>query len=245
MRITAVWTVAAKDFRIFVRKRNILYSIIGLEVFVSVLLPLIAGFIARKSGNPADVIPVAAGFLSFGAFVIGAALLPVALASYSLVGEKIQKCFEPLLVTPVEDAEILAGKALAALLPSLSVAYTGAVFYMGLFDLFTFRALGYAFYPDGLIAITLFVDTPIVCLFSVLINLLVSSRANDVRAAGQLGVLPVLPYAAVYVLAELSVLRLSPRALVVLAIVTAIADLLMLRVLTAAFRREEILTKWK
>lgn len=245
MRAAPVWTVAAKDLRIFRKKRNILYSIVILEVFVSVLMPLIAWYVAHTSDNPSVFVPLAAGYLSFGAFVVGAALLPVALASYSLVGEKIQKCFEPVLVTPVEDAELLAGKALAALLPALAVAYIGAIFYMGLVDLFTFRALGYLLYPNGHIAITLLLDTPSVCLLSVLVNLLISSRANDVRAAQQLGALPVLPYAAIYVLAELSVLHLTDRALLLVAAVTAVADLVLLPVVKAVFRREEILTKWK
>jgi hypothetical protein len=41
-------------------------------------------------------------------FVIGAVTPPTAIASYSLVGEKVERSLEPLLSTPVSDAEILA-----------------------------------------------------------------------------------------------------------------------------------------
>jgi ABC-2 type transport system permease protein len=47
-------------------------------------------------------------FLFF--FIIGAVSLPVGIAAYSVVGEKVEKSLEPLLTTPLTDGEILMGK---------------------------------------------------------------------------------------------------------------------------------------
>jgi ABC-2 type transport system permease protein len=58
-------------------------------------------------------------------FVMGASLLPTGIASYSLVGEKVQKSLEPLLATPTTDEEILAGKAVAAFIPVIISNYIG------------------------------------------------------------------------------------------------------------------------
>jgi ABC-2 type transport system permease protein len=44
-------------------------------------------------------------------------------AAYSVVGERQQGTLEPVLTTPIRREELLLGKALAALLPSLAIAY--------------------------------------------------------------------------------------------------------------------------
>jgi ABC-2 type transport system permease protein len=74
-------------------------------------------------------------------FVIGASLLPVGIASYSLIGEKVQKSLEPLLATPTTDEEILAGKSIAAFIPAILSNYLGAVIFMLLINKFTFSKL--------------------------------------------------------------------------------------------------------
>ena len=51
------------------------------------------------------------------------ALVPAFLAAYSVVGERQQGTLEPVLTTPIRREEFLLGKALAALVPSLAVAY--------------------------------------------------------------------------------------------------------------------------
>jgi len=124
MRLSRAWTVASKDFLVFTRKRYILYSIVGFEVFVSIGLPLIISYASRKPTGLA-ILPSLITAFSFW-FIIGASLIPVGIASYSLIGEKVQKSLEPLLATPTTDAEILAGKALAAFIPSLVANFIGA-----------------------------------------------------------------------------------------------------------------------
>ena len=42
------------------------------------------------------------------------ALVPAALASCSIVGERLQGTLEPVLATPIRREELLLGKALAA-----------------------------------------------------------------------------------------------------------------------------------
>ena len=51
------------------------------------------------------------------------ALVPAALAAYSIVGERVQGTLEPLLSTPVQRSELILGKALAVFVPSIVVSY--------------------------------------------------------------------------------------------------------------------------
>ena len=50
-------------------------------------------------------------------------LVPAALASYAVVGERLQGTLEPLLATSIRREELLLGKALAAFVPSVAVVY--------------------------------------------------------------------------------------------------------------------------
>ena len=49
-------------------------------------------------------------------------LTPTILAAYAVAGERQQGSLEPVLTTPVPTEEFLLGKALAALVPSLSIS---------------------------------------------------------------------------------------------------------------------------
>jgi len=102
MRLAKAWTVTAKDFKTFTKRRTIVYYLIWFELIVSIAMPLIVRFAERRSKDPAVVLPRVISAFSLW-FFIGAAVLPVSIASYSLVGEKVQKSLEPLLAAPVSD----------------------------------------------------------------------------------------------------------------------------------------------
>jgi hypothetical protein len=63
-------------------------------------------------------------------------LVPAALAAYSLIGERTQGSLEPMLATPVRKEELLLGKALAAFVPSVVVAYLVFALYLAVVELF-------------------------------------------------------------------------------------------------------------
>jgi hypothetical protein len=63
-------------------------------------------------------------------------LVPAALASYAVVGERRQGTLEPVLSTPVRSEELLLGKALAAFVPSVAVAYAVFTLFVAAVELF-------------------------------------------------------------------------------------------------------------
>jgi ABC-2 type transport system permease protein len=243
MRLSKAWIVASKDFKTFAKRKSILYSIVYFEAVVSIGLPLVLRFVANKP-SAVTALPTFMDAFSFW-FVIGAALMPVGIASYSLIGEKVQKSLEPLLATPTTDEEILAGKSIAAFLPAICSNYIGALLFMVLVDLFTYSKLTYLYYPNWDIAIVLFLLAPLACLLGVGYNVLISSRSNDVRTAQQLGVLILLPFGVVYLLSELRVVTLTTTNLLIMAAVLVVIDAIVFYLVKATFQRDEILTKWK
>ena len=178
-------------------------------------------------------------------FAIFAAVLPTAIASYAIVGEKMEKSLEPLLATPTTDREILLGKSIAAILPPLASIYVGATIFMALSDYITAGALGYLYFPNWSAAGILLILVPCVEVFSVELNVIISSRVSDVRTASQLGTLVVLPLAAVYVGSELGLVDLSSTNVLLISALFLVLDLALFSLSSRTFQREEILTRWK
>jgi ABC-2 type transport system permease protein len=116
---------------------------------------------------------------------------------------------------------------------------------MVLIDVITHQQLGYFFYPNWTAGVFLLLAAPLACLFSVELNVIVSARASDVRAANQFGGLLVIPFGALYVLGEINVVPLTANNLLIISAVLLVVDVLLSFVSRSTFRREEILTKWK
>ncbi len=248
MRFSKSWVIAAKDFKTFRKKPRIIYSLVAVPLIVAVLIPVVIEYAGHRNGQSgvpaAELLTLLPAFAFF--YVILAAYLPTPIASYTIVGEKVEKSLEPLLATPTTDSEILLGKGIAAFLPPIGVVLGGSVVFMILMDLVTQSKLGYYYFPNWGSAIELFLLAPLAALLSVQVNVIVSSRMSDVRTSQQLGALTILPFAGLYVSGELNIVDLgSTTNLLIIAGAILVVDVLLFFVSRATFRREEILTKWK
>jgi len=244
MNLRHSWIIALKDIKVFIRKRTVLYTLVLLPLLLSVLFPLVIEFGGRKTGGiPASALP---GYLhSFEwFFVIIPAIIPAPMASYSIVGEKLEKSLERLLATPTTDGEILLGKSIATFIPAIIATYAGATIFMALIDSVTYGKLGYLYYPNWDMGIILLL-APLALLLSIELNIITSSRVSDVRSASQLGSLMFLPFIGIYLASELGLITLDTSTLLILGGVIAVLDVVLFRVSTSIFQREEILTKWK
>jgi len=246
MRLSKVWLVASRDFKIFRRQKNILYPLIIFPIMISVLFPAILEFAGRRSAGLLTTANLPNLINSFSFFiVIFAAYIPLGIASYSIVGEKVEKSLEPLLAAPLTDGEILLGKAIAALLPALAAMYAGATAFMVGVDAVTFGKLGYNYFPNWTFGVLLLVLVPAAAVMSVLYSVIVSSRVNDVRSANSFGIFIFLPLLAIYLASEIRLISLDINGILIIAAIIAAIDIALYFVGTAAFQREEILTKWK
>lgn len=248
MRLSKSWIIASKDFKIFSKKNYVIYSLVVVPLIVSFLLPIVIEFAGHRngaSGIPASELTILLPAFTFFYLII-AGFIPTTIASYSLVGEKVEKSLEPLLATPTTDSEILLGKGIAAFLPPIGAILGGATIFMVLMDLVTYGTLGYYYFPNWNAAIVLFLMVPLAAILSVEWNVIISARVSDVRVAQQIGILLVLPFGGIYVAGELDLIPLgSTSNLLIIAGILLVVDLLLLYVAKATFRREEILTKWK
>jgi ABC-2 type transport system permease protein len=244
MRISKSWIVATKDLRVFLRKRYGIYSLVIFPLIIGIGLPLVLRFAgARHGGISSTQLPIIMNAFSFF-FIILAAMLPTVFASYSLVGEKIEKSLEPLLATPITDSELLLGKSIAAFFPPVGAIYISSIIFMVLSDLVTHNTLGHSYFPNWTIGIILLLMVPLTATLSIEWSVIVSSRASDARAAQMQGLLIMLPLAAIYVASEVGAISLDTTTLLIISAVILAADIVLFFLSTKTFQREEILTKW-
>ena len=169
------------------------------------------------------------------------AIVPAVVASYSVVGERQQGTLEPVLTTPIRREEFLLGKALAALVPSLVIAYAVYGFVLASVALFADPAVASALLrgPE-VIAQLLF--TPILAGWSIWIGIAISTRSSDVRVAQQLGTLASLPTVAVTTLIAYDVIHTTLALAVGFAALLIALDGLGWRITSAMFDRERLMS---
>jgi ABC-type transport system involved in multi-copper enzyme maturation permease subunit len=170
------------------------------------------------------------------------AIVPAAVAAYSVVGERQQGTLEPLLTTPVRREEFLLGKALAALVPSVTVAYAVYAVFLACVGLFARPAVASSLLraPD-LLAQLLF--TPLIAGWSIWVGIAISARARDFRVAQQLGILASLPTAVVAALVAFDVLHPTLGLALGFAAALLAGNGLGWRITAAAFDRERLITR--
>jgi len=241
MRLSKSWVIAQKDFKTFRRKKNVLYSLLIAPILFSILLSVVLMVKHIPATTLDHLLPAFAFF-----YVILAGVVPTAIASYTVVGEKVEKTLEPLLAAPVTDGEILLGKGISAFLPSILAIWGGSVLFMVLADVATLNTFGYYYFPNLNTAVTLFLMVPLAVLMSVEWNVVVSGRVTDVRVAQQLGSLIIVPFAAIFFLGEINEFPLNITSnLLIICGILALVDVLLFSITKETFQREEILTKWK
>ncbi len=172
------------------------------------------------------------------------ALVPAALAAYSLVGERLQGTLEPVLSTPVRREELMIGKALAAFVPAVVVSYFVFGLFVAIVELFAQPGIAPAL-VQGPELIAQVVFTPLLAIWSIWVGMAVSARTRDPRTAAQLSILVSLPTVAITSLLALGVI---PAILPVAAGFGAgvlVLDRLGLRMATAIFDRERLVTSAK
>jgi len=247
VRLSKSWIIAAKDFKTYRKKKNIISALFVVPFLVAVLITAVIVYVGQRSSvrtSPAELVVLLPAFLFV--YVILAAYVAAPISSYTIVGEKVEKSLEPLLATPTTDSEILLGKGIAAFLPPLAALWGGSVLFMVLMDLTTEGKLGYYYFPSWNTALVLLLLLPLALLMSVQVNIMVSSRVTDVRTGQQLGALTVIPFAGLYLTGELNLIDLGDTSnLLVIVAVLFVVDVLLFFVSRTTFRREEILTKWK
>ncbi|MBK8901599.1 MAG: ABC transporter permease [Anaerolineaceae bacterium] len=177
-------------------------------------------------------------------FMILPVMIPVTIAAYSIVGEKTTRSLEPLLATPITTAELILGKAIAAVLPAVVVTWISYAIYMVAVRLMSSAAVsGQLMQPMWLLAV--FVVGPLLAVMAVCAAMMISSRVTDPRTAEQLAGAVMMPIILLILGQSFGLFLLSSELVAIAAVVLVVLDAALIYLTVRMFERETILTRWK
>ena len=182
--------VARREIKDSFRDWRIMTPIILLTVFFPALMNFAAGrMMAFVSNYGAQII--ATQLIPFLLLVVGFFPMSFSLiiALETFVGEKERKSLEPLLATPLTDAQLYLGKMVAVLVPPLLAAYLGMTVYMvGLY-------FNVGWLPTWQLLNQTVLLTTVQGVIMVSAAVVISSQTTSVRAANLLASFIIVPMA--------------------------------------------------
>jgi ABC-type Na+ efflux pump permease subunit len=242
MNTGRIAAVVRKEFREYRRSSSIIGTMAVLPILF-LIEPIITIF-KLGSSIPAGTVQKAVG-TTFLVLLITPALVPAVVAASSVVGERQQGTLEPLLTTPLRREELLLGKALAAIVPSVGIAYVVFAVIEVSARLFARNAAVAPALWQGPHVLAEVLFAPLLAGWSTWVGIGISARSEDVRVAQQLGTLASLPPLGVVALMSFNVFSPSVTLAVMFAVVLLAADVLLWRVVSAMFDRERLITGTK
>lgn len=249
--------VAVKEWRDLRTQPRLLWTSLGgplVFTLVAIVALVVAGSARGRPGFSLPAIPdltpaEAAQISAAGQFRLLYLLLPLyvptAIAAYGIVGEKVGRTLEPLLATSVSTADLLMGKALAALGVGLAVTWVSAALYVAAVRVIAVsdRVVGEIVSPGWLVLIVL--ASPFAAGIGIGLATIVSSRVSDPRTAQQISGLAIIPIVAISIGAGAGFAILTPALALAAAAFLAVLATAVLRIAGRLFDRESILTRWK
>ena len=210
MRPGFIWAVIAKEARDLLSNRLLLGAVVFPALIFASIPTGIVAFIEHNELDPNQLGQIegyisqfpglspklaAQGFivLNFMAyFLLIPAMVPMAIATQSVIGEKTARSLEPQLATPMEVSELLIGKAVASATPAVLATWGVFILYGLVNGVIADPTLTRLIFND-VWRVTMLSLVPLICLLSVLLGIIVSSRVNDARTAQQIGGFVVIP----------------------------------------------------
>lgn len=235
--------ITRREVRDAFRDWRIIIPIVLLTLFFPLLMNFTAGRMLRFVSD-------------YGAELVGTRLIPFLLlvvgffpTSFSLVialetfvGEKERRSLEPLLASPLTNAQLYLGKVLAAVVPPLFASYLGiAVYLVGL-------AITVDWTPPWQLFVQTLLLTTIQGIVMVAGAVIVSSQTTSTRAANLLASFIIVPMSLLIILESIIMFGApdaeSPRGIFALWVILGglvIATGLFMRIGTRIFNREDLL----
>jgi ABC-type transport system involved in multi-copper enzyme maturation permease subunit len=235
-RVHAIFTKELREYR----HNGFIISTMAIIPLVFILPPLIQIFLVPPGAS--TVISKGGDLLLY---LIGIpALVPASVAAYTIVGERQQGTLEPLLTTPIRREEILLGKTLACLVPSLIISYAVYFLNLAIVELFAQPGIASALikWPEIVVQV---VFTPLVAFWSIWVGTTISAKVSDFRVAQQFGTLAGLPIVAMVAVVAYDVIAPTLRLAVIAGVVLIVADRIGWRVMALSFDRERLITSTK
>ena len=226
--------VARRDLRDATSELRLVLAMVSLTLAIPIASAIGVRALAYFGGGTAVVDRLAVVGAFFVVFIPASFSLVLALEAF--VGERERTTLEVLLSTPLNEAEIYAGKVAAVLVISLGLCYGGLVVYC----LVAFPGLGY--FPLGVL-VALALST--ICQVAAMVAgaVIISLNARTMRAANVMASFIILPMSVVLQVEAALILIGRSEYLWGFAALMAILGIVLLRMGFAGFSRDALLAR--
>jgi uncharacterized membrane protein SpoIIM required for sporulation/ABC-type transport system involved in multi-copper enzyme maturation permease subunit len=225
-----------REIRDTLRDWRIVVPVVILTVFFPVLMSFVADLALNWVAKYGDPI-IGERLVPFLLMVVG--FFPISfslvIALETFVGEKERNSLEPLLTTPLTDAQLYLGKTLAAMIPPLLAACLGIVVY--LVGLYFFKG----WTPSPTLLLLMVVLTTAECVVMVSGAVVLSSQTTSVRAANLLASFIIIPMALLVQGEAFIMFYANYDVLWWIVLFLLIVDVILVRMGIHIFNREELL----
>jgi ABC-2 type transport system permease protein len=181
-------------------------------------------------------------------FLVLPIFLPILIAAQSVGGERERRTLEPLLATPVTTLEIILGKSVAAVLPSVLITWVAAAIFCGGINFLAWPHLlpgAHLPLPDPNWLFANLVLSPLLALLGNSLAVVLGSVVADPRAAQNLAGMTVVPLLGALVAQLAGRISLGWTFYAALSVTTLVADVVLIALAARLFDREKLLTRWR
>jgi ABC-2 type transport system permease protein len=157
-----------------------------------------------------QMIYVVVNYLLGSMFLLIPVINSMMIALNSFVGEKERGTLESLLFAPITVKELFIGKVLSAFVPTIVLTVGSFVIFGVITTAITYPIFNGFIFPNTNWLLLVFWLSPILTLFTILIEVLVSARSKSFQEAQQIGGLVILPIVGLFVGQATGMLIISP-----------------------------------
>ncbi len=180
----------------------------------------------------------------FVLYLVMPVFVPILISSHAVAGEKEKRTLEPLLSAPITPLELVIGKSLASLIPSVSICFLAFAALCAGVDLVAWPLTGELILPNAMWTFGVFGIAPLFAFFGNGVAVLISARVGDSRLAQQLSGLFVLPLVGLAAGQFAGFLRSGVAYYAALGALVLLLDVGILFAARRLFDRERLMTRW-
>jgi ABC-2 type transport system permease protein len=171
-------------------------------------------------------------FMMIPFFLMVAIINSMVTSSNSFVGEKERNTLETLLFAPISIKDLFLGKVLASIIPTLCISFAAFIISFIIVNIITYPYFKVILYFNSTWMILMFWVIPILVLFNIILNVLISAKVKTFQEAQQFGGLLVLPIVGIIISQASGMFFLSPIILFLIGAGLLIANLILIKLVT-------------
>jgi ABC-2 type transport system permease protein len=257
-----VLAVVWKDLLDLKKNRGMLWSMLALPAVVVVMpIGVVMAYVKRPDDmslaimaqyyEPTVKAAQAARFLVdkvladwFVIYLVMPVFVPILISSHAVAGEKEKRTLEPLLASPITPLELVIGKSLASLIPSVGVCFIAFIALCIGVDIVAWPLAQEAVLPNTMWIFGVVVIAPLFAFFGNGVAVLISARVGDARLAQQLSGLFVLPLVGLAAGQFGGWLKAGTTYYAFIGVLVLLMDVAILVAARRMFDRERLMSRW-